>query len=144
MSSLPDQVQKRLADEFKLAASMVAKSSDISEKNYYFSVFFGETGRQLNMHWDADLSLLHLVVQAACQQIGGRAQLTSGASFPLGGFPDGFLPAIDEVSNELATAFEGKEVDVPRLYAAISRIAELTYLISGNGVYLYQKGMIGI
>ena len=140
MASLPKQVHKRLASEFRLAASSIAESQDIADKLYFFSVFYGETGRQLNMHWDADLALLNVVTQAASGQIGARAQIPK--TMPTGGFPDGFLQAIDEVSEELAVVFGEAEIDVARLYAAITRIAELTYLVSGNGIYLYAKGMI--
>lgn len=138
--TLPKQVRKRLASEFRFAASKIAEADNIGEKMYYFSVFYGEAGRQLNVHWDTDLSLLHVVVQTACNQIGARAQINK--PMPAGGFPDGFLKAIDEVSEELAAIFEPAETDIARLYAAVSRIAELTYLIVGNGIYLHERGMI--
>ncbi|MEX0786198.1 MAG: hypothetical protein WD939_06135 [Dehalococcoidia bacterium] len=140
MPRLPRQVQKRLASEFRFAASKIAEAGDIAEKMYYFSVFFGEAGRQLNVHWDTDLSLLHVVVQAACNQIGARAQIPQ--RMPTGGFPDGFLPAIDDVSQELAAVFEDKELDAARFYAAVSRVAELMYLVGGNGIYLHEKGAL--
>jgi hypothetical protein len=142
MPSLPKQVHQRLASEFKLAASKVAEADDIAGKLYYFSVFYGETGRQLNVHWDPDLALLYTVAQVACQLIGNRQPLPASAGFPHGGLPDGFLQAIDDVSDELATAFEGSAIDVPRLYAALARTAELTYVTNGNGAYLCQKGLI--
>ena len=53
-----------------------------------------------------------------------------------------YLRAIDEVSADLLAAFEPAEVDMPRFYAAVGRVAELTYMAGGNGAYLYQKGMI--
>jgi len=141
MPSLPEPIRQQLAAEFRFAASKVAEATDIAMKVYYFSVFFGETGRQLNMHWDADLALLWSVSQHACTAISGRLAQAIGA-FPLGGFPDEFLQAIDEVSVEMAGAFEGKELDLPRLYAALARTAELTFITTGNGAYLFQKGMV--
>lgn len=142
MPSLPKHVHRRLAEEFKLAASKVAGSSDIEGKLYYFSVFFGEATRQLNVHWDADLALLHLVTQAANQQIRVRPRLPTSAGSSADGLPSGFLAAVDQVSNELAAAFQGSEVDVPRLYAALARIAELAYVTTGNGAYLNEKGLL--
>lgn len=142
MPPLPEQIRERLAGEFRLAASKVAESDDLEGKLYYFSVFYGETGRQLNMHWDPDLALLFGVAQFACQQIANRQRLPSGGDFPPGGIPEGFLQAIDEVSSQLATSFEGKEVDLPRFYAALARTSELAYATTGNGMYLYLKGMI--
>jgi hypothetical protein len=144
MPALPKQVHQRLASEFRLAASKVAEAENIEAKLYFFSVFYGETGRQLNVHWDPDLALLFEVVQAACLQIGGRVPVPPGVGLLPNGLPEGYLQAMDEVSDELAGAFEGKggEVNLPRLYAALARTAELTYVVGGNGAYLHMKGMI--
>jgi len=142
MPSLPKPIHERLAQEFILAASKVAEADGIAAKLYFFSVFFGEAGRQLNLHWDPDLALLFVVGQAACTGIGNRPKLPAGAGFPPDGISDQFLRALDEVSNELATAFAGSEIDLPRFYAALARTAELTYITTGNGAYLYQKGLV--
>ena len=142
MPALPNAIHKRLSKEFRLAASKLAKADSIEGKLYFFSVFYGETGRQLNMHWDPDLALLFQVVQGACAQIGNRVKLPPDAGFPPDGIWDELLQALDQVSEELATAFEAREIEVPRLYAALARTAELTYITTGNGAYLYQKGMI--
>jgi len=142
MPALPKQIRRRLAEEFRLAASKVAEAQDIDGKLYYFSVFFGETSRQLNVHWDPDLALLHLVAQAAGQQIRGRMPLPISAGFSPNGLPDEFLGAIDQVSDELAVAFEGSEIDMARFYAALARIGELVYVTTGNGAYLYKKGLL--
>ena len=140
--SLPKPVHERLKSEFRIAASKVAEARDIPGKIYYFSVFYGESSRQLNIHWDADLALLWLVVQATCHGVNNRLTQATNAEYPLGGFPHGFGAALDQVSEEFATAFEGGDVDIPRLYAALARTAELTYITSGNGAYLYDKGII--
>ena len=142
MSTLPKAIQKRLAQEFRLAADRVAEADGIAGKVYFFSVFYGETGRQLNVHWDPDLALLFLVTQAACAGITNRANLPPGAGFTPDGISDEFLQALDQVSDELATAFEGSEIDLARLYAALARTAELAYITTGNGAYLYQKGLV--
>lgn len=139
---LPKQIHERLASEFRLAASKVAEADELEPKLYYFSVFYGETGRMLNVHWDADLALLFEVVQTACQQIGNRARVPTGGGIPPGGIPDGFLTALDKVSEELAESLQGAEIDLARFYAALARTAELTYVTTGNGLYLYLKGMI--
>ena len=142
MAPLPKQIHRRLAKEFRLAATKVAEAVDIDGKAYFFSVFYGETARQLNMHWDPDLALLLIVGQAASNAIGNRAKLPPGAGFPPGGVSDEFSRALDEVSNELALAFEASEIDMPRFYATLARIAELAFITTGNGAYLYQKGMV--
>ncbi len=140
-TTLPKPVHEFLENEFSFAASKVVEATNIAEKVYYFSVFFGQAGRQLNAHFDADLALIWSVGQSACNAINNRIAQATG-DFPVGGLPDGFMKALDEVSIEYAGAFEGGTVDVPRLYAALGRTSELTYLTTGNGAYLYEKGMI--
>lgn len=139
MPKLPKQIHERLSGEFKLAAARVAEAQDLPGKLYYFSIFFGETGRQLNNHWDADLALLHNTVQFACQAI----PMSFGTLPAVAAPPSAdYLHAFDEVSDELVKAFAVPDVDMPRFYAAVARISELTYIAGGNGAYLYQKGMI--
>ena len=138
---LPKSVHKRLASEFAFAAKKIAESGDIAMKVYYFSVFHGETARQLNMHWDADLALLWSVAQHLTNAIGARSAQAKG-EFPLGGYPDGFLQAIDEVSADLAGAFDGVELDMPRLHVALEITAALAFSTTGNGAYLVEKGTI--
>lgn len=139
---LPDPVRERLRSEFRIAASKINEARDIRTKNYYFSVFYGEAARQLNMHWDADIALLWIVTQTACQTINTRIVGAGEGPYPLGGFPVDFIQALDDVSNELAAAFEGDAVDLVRLHAALKRTAEMTFATTGNGAYLYDKGMI--
>ena len=141
MSTLPDAVHERLSSEFQFAASKIVESNDQATKLYYFSVFHGETSRQLNMHWDADLALLFVVAQAFTAQVPARPAL------PVLGTPAGtlvaeFLPVIDQISLEIAAAFQTPDIDGPRLHAALAKTAELIYATTGNGTYLYLKGEI--
>jgi hypothetical protein len=141
LPSLPEPIHQHLVSEFDFCRTKIAEATDIATKVYYFSVFFGETGRQLNMHWDADLALMWSVTQHATNAILAR-QAQAVGNFPVGGFPDGFGEAIDQISAELAGAFETKDPDIPRLYAALARTAELTFATTGNGAYLVEKGTI--
>lgn len=138
---LTDSVHEFLESEYRFAAKRVLESGTLNEKVYYFSVFFGQAGRQLNMHWDDDLALIWSVGQHLCGAINGRLAQGPG-EYPTHGFPDGFANALDEVSQEMAGSFEGGKIDTARLYAALRRSAELTYLTTGNGIYLYEKGFI--
>ncbi len=139
MPTLPEPIRQRLAAEFKTAAENVIEADDLPGKLYYFSVFFGEAGRQLNVHWDTDLVLLHNTVQAACGTIAAMApQLPPAVAPPY----EEFLAAIDAISEELAGIFEQPQIDTLRYFRAVARVAELTYVAGGNGAYLLHKGMI--
>lgn len=132
-------MHERLRTEFRIAASKVGEARDIRTKNYYFSAFYGEALRQLNVHWDIDLALAWSVVQHACQAINTR--LSAGDAYPVGGFPSDFGSALDSISNDLAAAFDGDVVDLAGLHDALKKVAELTFATTGNGAYLYAKGV---
>jgi len=141
MPSLPEPIRQRLLSEFRIAAEKGAEAEDLPGKLYYFSVFYGEVSRQLNVHWDADLVLMHNTISLACQTI-----LPSVTSLPAVASPpaDEFLASIDAVSRELVSVFEEPEIDALRFFRALARVAEIQYLSGGNGAYLRQKGMIAL
>lgn len=141
MPSLPEPIHERLLSEYRIAATKVAEAEDLQSKLYYFSVFFGEAGRQLNVHWDADLVLMHNVIQLVCQSM-----LPSIGNLPAVAAPptDEFLAALDSVSAELVSIFEEPQIDRLRFFTALTRVAELQYICGGNGAYLRQKGMVSL
>ncbi len=139
LTTLPEPIYKRLRDEFALGASKVSDAGTVEEKNFYFSVFFGEIGRQLNTHWEQELALVWAVTQILSTAIGNRVTQATG-TFPLGGFPIEYMEALDQISAEIAGSFEKPEIDSERLYAALSRASALAFVMTGNGAYLYEKG----
>ncbi len=140
MQSLPKPLQKRLANEFRFAAVNMAATPDLATKLYFFSAFYGELHRILNQSWSPELALAHLVLKEVHQQINGRLTMPA----PGGGIPDGFSDALDQVANELAELFAGKQVDGAKLHKVLARASELGYVVTGNGYYLYLKGDINI
>ena len=51
---------------------------------------------------------------------------------------------MDRLGNDLADCFAAPEVEEVKLYQALARAAELGYVVTGNGFYLYLKGEITI
>ena len=137
---LPNDVRKKLAEEFRFAADQMAAAQDTGRKLYFFSVFYGEALRAFNRTWSPELVLLHHVAQSAYQTMNARVgQVVTGADRVLGILPE--LPsALDQLAAELASIFEAKEIDDAQLHAALVRMAVVTYSTVGNGHYLYLKG----
>jgi hypothetical protein len=135
---LPEVVRGRIASEFRFAAETMAATPDLGEKLYIFSAFFGELNRALNQFWTPELGLAHLVLREVHQLINGRLSMpTPGTRIP----PE--LPeALDRVAAGLATIFESERIDEVKLYQLLARAAELGYVATGNGYYLYLKGQI--
>jgi len=141
MLKLPEPIGKRLASEFRFAADMMARSPDLPSKLYFFSAFYGELNRMLNQAWSRELSLAHAVLKLAYDVINGRmaAPTPEGVRIP----PE--LPAaLDRVANDMAELCAREEIDGVQLSEILARAAELTYVVTGNGFYLYLKGEIKI
>jgi len=140
MLSLSKPIHKRLAEEFRFAADNMANNPDLGTKLYFFSAFFGELNRVLNQSWSPELALVHLVIQSVHQQISGRANMpTAGVIIPPE-YPD----ALDKVADALARLFEDERIDEARLKQLLERAAELGYMMTGNGYYLYRRGEISL
>jgi len=139
---LPKDLQRRLADEFRFAADNIKATEDFSTKVYFFTVFYGEPQRIFNLHWDPLLALLHDVVQMATGQMSSKPNLPAETTPLLKGIPVGWMEALDNVSNEIASIFEADELDEGRLFTALARVSELAYVLTGNGFYLLMRGAI--
>ncbi len=140
---LPDALRNRLAREFRFAADGMAGSPDMQQRLYFFSVFYGELNRVLNLSWSPELVLAHTVLKETTQQISGRVN-TPTVGTPNDGIPKGLSEAVDRLANDLADCFAAPEVEEAKLYQALARAAELGYVATGNGYYLYLKGAIKI
>ena len=141
---LPNEVQERLATEFRFAVDQMKATDDIPTKLYFYTVFFGEAQRMLNMAWDPNIALVHLVTREAYREINGRInEVTSGQDRVVGLFSA--IPIeLEKASDELASIFEAKPIDYDSLLKVLSRMAELAYLSTGNGKYIALKGLADI
>jgi len=137
---LPEPLRTRIANEFRFAADKMADAPDLATKLYFFSAFFGELSRAFNQSWSPELGLAHLVLQNVHEKINGRITIpTIGTKIP-----DELPGALDQLANDLAALFESKELDDARLNQVLAKAAELGYVVTGNGYYLYLKGEIRI
>jgi hypothetical protein len=137
-----EELRQRLAQEYKYAVAKMKEVEQPAKKLYYFSVFFGEAQRVLNLEWDRDLVLIYTVTQHVHTQVNTIMQ---NPALGLGLFPvdwDSIIEKLTQVSSNLATYFEETENDNRRqgLYQTLGRLAEIAYAVSGNGSYLYEKG----
>ena len=141
---LPETIREQLQAEFRIAADRMNATPDLPGKLYFFSAFFGEANRALNRHWDAELALMHLILVGAHGEMMGRLSQPNPLGATLSGLPDELPEALTRVANDLAGLFEQPEQDSVRLYGVLSRLAEVAYTATGNGYYLYLKGMVSL
>jgi hypothetical protein len=139
---LREELRQRLAREYRYAVKKMEETDEIIRKLFYFSVFFGEATRILNWEWNRELALVHLVTQHVHTQITTAMQSPGGLSIDRAGH----LQKLNQVSSELATYFEKtkEEGNAEELYQILGHLAEIGYTFTGNGSYLYERGILKI
>lgn len=142
MLKLPDDLHRRLTQECRYAAKRMSESPNVHEKLYYFSVFFGEATRVLNWHWDRDLALIWFMTQNFHNQVSAATQaMKSGEAVVT--LTTEYFEALTKTTSDLVEFIEQKGTD-EELNGIMGRFAELAYVITGNGYYLFQKGHISV
>jgi hypothetical protein len=135
------ELRKHLAKEFRYVATKMQQEKLPQKKLFYFSALFGESQRVLNYEWDRDLALVHMVIQQTHIHLSSQAP-SIGTLLPIDGSI--IYQQLTQTTLDLAEHFEKPE-DIAKneeLYQILSRIAEIAYVASGNGSYLYEKGAI--
>ena len=136
------EFRQRLAKEYRYAVTKMQEVTDPSKKLFYFTVFFSEAQRELNWEWDRDLVLILTVTQFAHTQFTGTMQIPVLGVLPID-WPTAF-DKLTQVSSEIASYYEKEENNENReeMYRTLGHLAEIAYVVSGNGSYLYEKGLI--
>jgi hypothetical protein len=137
-----EEFRQRLAKEYHYAATRMQQEMQPAKKLFYFSVFFGEAQRVLNWEWDRDLVLIYTVTQQAHAQINPTTQVPMFGLLPIEGAI--VYEKLTQVASDLSAYFEKTENEGSReeLCQILGRLAELSYVVAGNGSYLYEKGII--
>ena len=136
-----EELRQRLAKEYRYSATKMKDSPQAIMKLYYFSVLFGEAQRVLNWEWDRDLALIYTVAYHVHAQINTLAQAQTAGQV----LPTDWATAYDkltEATSNLAAYFEKSDDNTEELNQILGRFAEISYIVSGNGSYLYEKGHI--
>ena len=140
---LSNKDRQRLATELQyITKQMRENSSDLFSQLYFFSAGFGLVGRLLNEKWDAELSLIHLILQATYGGIQGRLQNFVAGNERAVALPDGLITGLIETTEKLEYVIRNKKDE--EIYLILARFSEFCYVMSGNGYYLFLKGEIKI
>ncbi len=137
---LSKEFRQRLAKEYRYAVEKMQDSSESSKKLFYFSVFYGESQRIINLEWDRDLALIHIVSQYTFNAVTALMNPPAYGIHPIN--PQTVFTALIQAASDLATYFEKGEDNTEELYRILGRFTEIGYATSGNGSYLYEKGLI--
>ena len=139
---LPDNLRERLASEYEFAVGRMRQVPDPRQKVFFFSVTFGEATRVMNMHWDAQLALVHGVTHHTSQAIAARVSAIQAGAEASVRLEDEYWDALADAVDELAAFIRDKEGSDGELLRILTRFYELAYITTGNGYYLHLRGKL--
>jgi hypothetical protein len=131
-------LQQRLAQEYRFAVTKMQQEAQPTSKLFYFSVFWGEAQRVLNFEWNRDLALIYTVTFHVYTQI--NATMPSAALTQLIDWPVIYDKLTLAASDLVVYLEKAKSNGGEELCQILGRLAEIAFIVSGNGVYLYEKG----
>ena len=129
---------KAIADELVYVSKRMREEQDVLGKIYYLSGSYVAVQRVMNLEYDDDLVLMHRILMDAYTTINSRVSSVIAGQERVIKMPVEAFDALANCFEELSKVLIEKK-DFSKLLA---RIATIGYIGTGNGYYLYQKGLI--
>lgn len=139
MNLSPD-MQKRFTDEIHFVIKSMKNTNTPAEKLYFFSAGYAMAQRIINFEYEPELTFIQQVLQLVYNMI--NARLSAILMRQEGGIsiPDNLFNSLEEALEEMVNRIEqGAET-----YPALQKMVNLAYSTTGNGYYLYLKGMVKV
>lgn len=140
MMEISDNLRKVMADEFRYVAERIREEKDSARKNYFFSAAYAVVYRVFNLEFDPSLVLVHDVLQRTYRNIDARLTAIGSGQERAIKVPEGLFDRLAKHLDELSNAIDNnKDINEP-----LKNIAVISYVTTGNGYYLYKKGILKI
>ena len=131
--------KKMILEEFGYAARTMREVKTFDEKLFYFSSTFGVLSRVFNADFDSQLVIMHLILANAHATFLARVQAMRAGDSTIVLSEDFFENLTNMVDDLIKRVTTGKDT-----YDVLEKIAVLTYATTGNGYYLFRKGVLAI
>lgn len=139
---ISDDSLDKIVDEFNYVAKEMQATDDPFKKMFLFSATYGIIQRLINVEYDPHLIYIHLVLQTTYERINSRLNsLVSGMDKAID-FPDVIFDKLPDIVIQLAEQIHScSQIGINN---KLEEIATLSYLTTGNGYYLFQKGLLKV
>ena len=138
--NLSSDMQKRFTDEVNFVITNMKKTNNPAEKLYFLSAGYAMAQRIINLEYEPELNFIQQVLQLVYNMVNARLTAISGGQEGGISIPDDLFTSLEEALEEMVDRIEqGTET-----YLALQKMVNLAYSTTGNGYYLYLKGMIKI
>jgi hypothetical protein len=135
---LSPSMKKLMVKEMEFAADRMKTAPTMAEKVFYFSAVYGAVGRVLNFEYEPELAFIHQTVQLAYNQVNARVLNLVAKQDVAIGMPEGLFERLQEgVEQLIALLQKGAPT-----YPALEYIAHVAFSTTGNGYFLYLRGML--
>lgn len=136
--NLSVKMKAELINEIRFVTEQMKKTSIATEKLYFFSAVYGVAQRILNFEYDPELAFLHQVSVMVYNAINARIGATSKMQETPVSVPKNLFEKLEESIEKIAFGIENDS----KIYLQLEKMANLAYSTTGNGYYLYLKGML--
>lgn len=137
-----EEFRQRLAKQYRYSVTKMQEEKQVAKQLFYFSMFFGEAQRILNWEWTTNVSLIHMVTKHIHTQMltATQAGLEQLPSIDWTTVIENWVKATLDLTAycEKTENFDSSE----ELCQILGRLAVISYIFSGNGSFLYEKGDI--
>ena len=137
---IPRNLREKLVREIRFVVEKIRTEPDLRTKIYYFSGVYAEMLRILNINFDPQLLFAHNLMNNSYQTMRVRADTVVLGRDTTIDFPDGFFDRLCSLLEELANNIANNQ----NLYQTLQNISCLSYITTGNGYYLFQKGILRV
>jgi len=135
---LSADLRERLVNEIRFVVGKIRTQSDLRKKIYYFSGVYGEMFRLFNISYDPQLLFAHNILSNAYQPMRALADTIELGRDTTIVFPDDFFDSLCALLENLANQIANNQ----DTYTTLQAISCLSYINTGNGYYLFLKGIL--
>jgi len=129
-----------IINEFNKIHSLMKGTNNISEKIFYFSASHAMVSRVFNIEFDPLLILMHSVLQTTHSYINSFMSSISNKQNMFFSIPKNYFDILENTLKGLTQSIENDDDD--KIYRDLQKLSTLGYIATGNGNYLYKKGLI--
>jgi len=127
-----------IVEELRYVADKMVGEEDILGKVYYLSGSYAVIHRVMNLEYDDELVLIHRILMSAYETLSSRVNSIITGQERVIKIP---VEAVDALANSirsLATVLSEKK----EYKEILAKVAAIGYIGTGNGYYLYKKGIL--
>ena len=133
---ISDKHKEMLINEIEFGRNKMFEEQDLGKKLFYYSGIYSMISRIFSLNYNPHLQLMHFILSTTYAAINSRyTQVLTGKSRVT--IPEDFFDNLILLLEKLADKIRNDE----DTYDILEKIVNLTYLTTGNGYYLSQKGV---